>query len=90
MSMWLTLPVIMSVLTAVLVFFTRHNHKLAEAISGTSALFTLLGSVFLINGILDNGPQAVAFGQWLRHLALYSLPTSFRRQWWLSRPSLVW
>ncbi|MGR5286483.1 proton-conducting transporter membrane subunit [Vibrio maritimus] len=64
MSMWLTLPVIMSVLTAVLVFFARHNHKLAEAVSGTSALFTLLGSALLLNGVLDHGPQAVAFGQW--------------------------
>ncbi|MGR5175441.1 proton-conducting transporter membrane subunit [Vibrio parahaemolyticus] len=65
MSVWLTLPVAVSVLTAALVFFTRHQARAVEWISGISALFTLLGSVVLLTNVIQQGPQAVAFGQWV-------------------------
>ncbi len=64
MSLWLTLPVVLSVLTSALVFFSRNHVRYVEWISGVSALITLLASVMLFADVTTLGPQAVAFGQW--------------------------
>ncbi len=64
MSLWLTLPVVLSVLTSALVFFSRNRVRYVEWISGVSALITLLASVMLFADVTTLGPQAVAFGQW--------------------------
>ena len=41
-TIWLTLPVVISLLTAVAIFCAKRNKALVDAISGTSALATLV------------------------------------------------
>ncbi|GAL33587.1 Na(+) H(+) antiporter subunit D [Vibrio maritimus] len=60
----LTLPVVISLLTAVLVFFVRSCSSWVDRISGISAVGTLLVCVGLLVAIVNSEPQAVAFGQW--------------------------
>ncbi|WP_423840647.1 proton-conducting transporter membrane subunit [Vibrio mytili] len=63
-TMWLTLPIVTSILTAIAVFCTKQNANLAQGVSCASTLFTLAVAVFLVNDVMQLGPQAVAFGQW--------------------------
>lgn len=60
----LTLPVVISLLTAVMVFFVRSYSPWVDWLSGISAVATLLVSIGLLVAIVGSGPQAVAFGQW--------------------------
>ncbi|KHT65115.1 NADH/ubiquinone/plastoquinone [Photobacterium gaetbulicola] len=64
-SAWLTLPVVISLLTATGAFFVRHNHKAINWISGSSAILSVFCSVQLLADITTNGPYAVAFGNWM-------------------------
>lgn len=70
-TIWLTLPVVISLVTAVAIFCAKRNKALVDAISGTSALATLVIAALLTHDVINGGPQAVEFGQWLRHLALF-------------------
>ncbi|WP_428774702.1 proton-conducting transporter membrane subunit [Vibrio sp.] len=63
-TIWLTLPIVTSLLTAVAVFGAKRKVYLIESISGASALFTLVVAVLLTSDVIQFGPQAVAFGQW--------------------------
>jgi multicomponent Na+:H+ antiporter subunit D len=63
-SIWLTLPVVISLATAVWVFFARSNDRIVEWVSGASVFATFFVSVQLTLNIIAQGPQAVAFGQW--------------------------
>ncbi len=64
-TIWLTLPIVTSLLTAVALFCTKHKVSLMEGISGTSALITLAVAILLTRDVIQLGPQAVAFGQWM-------------------------
>ncbi len=64
-TIWLTLPVVVSLLTAVAIFCVKRNKALVDAISGTSALATLVIAALLTHDVINGGPQAVAFGQWV-------------------------
>lgn len=61
---WLTLPIVTSLLTAVAIFATKRQVTLAVGISTVSTMITLTGAVLLGKDVLEQGPQAVAFGQW--------------------------
>lgn len=63
-SIWLTLPVVLSLSTALALFFACRSTKSVEWLSGGSAILNLVGASFLTENILNNGIQAVAFGQW--------------------------
>ncbi|NAZ94776.1 proton-conducting transporter membrane subunit [Vibrio toranzoniae] len=63
-TIWLTLPVVISLLTAVAIFCAKRHKALVDAISGTSALATLVITALLTYDVINGGPQAVAFGQW--------------------------
>ncbi len=63
-TIWLTLPIVISLLTAVVVFIAKRQLCLAERISGVSAFSTLCVAAFLTYDVIHNGPVAVAFGQW--------------------------
>jgi multicomponent Na+:H+ antiporter subunit D len=63
-SLWLTLPMVSSLLTAIWLFTIRHSTRLLMWCSVLSALFNLFVSVQLLVVILDKGPQALALGQW--------------------------
>lgn len=63
-TIWLTLPIVISLLTAVAVFITKRNICLAERISGASTLLTVCVAAFLTSDVIQHGPVAVAFGQW--------------------------
>ncbi|AJR05634.1 Na+/H+ antiporter subunit D [Photobacterium gaetbulicola] len=64
-SAWLTLPVVISLLTATGAFFVRHNHKAINWVSGSSVILSVFCSVQLLADITTNGPYAVAFGNWM-------------------------
>ncbi len=64
-TIWLTLPIVTSLLTAVAVFCTKPKRSRVEAISGISALITLAVAMSLTRDVIQLGPQAVAFGQWM-------------------------
>ncbi|MBC7003016.1 Na+/H+ antiporter subunit D [Photobacterium sp. BZF1] len=64
-SVWLTLPVVLSLLTATGAFFVRNNHKTINWISGSSVILSVFCSVQLLADITTNGPYAVAFGNWM-------------------------
>jgi multicomponent Na+:H+ antiporter subunit D len=63
-TIWLTLPIVISLLTVVAVFIAKRNICLAERISGASALLTVCVAAFLTSDVIQHGPVAVAFGQW--------------------------
>ncbi|MCG9677621.1 Na+/H+ antiporter subunit D [Vibrio sp. Isolate24] len=63
-TIWLTLPVVISLLTAVAIFCAKRRNELVDAISGTSAIATLVIGIMLTQSIIQSGTQAVAFGQW--------------------------
>lgn len=63
-SILLTLPVVISLFTAIVVLFVREYRRLVEWISGLSVFAALGVSVALTNRVMDFGPQAVAFGGW--------------------------
>lgn len=63
-TIWLTLPIVISLLTAVAVFIAKGKICLAERISGASALLTVCVAAFLTSDVIQHGPVAVAFGQW--------------------------
>lgn len=64
-SVWLTLPVVLSLLTATGGFFVRNNPKAINWISGSSVILSVFCSVQLLADITTNGPYAVAFGNWM-------------------------
>ncbi|CAM3069908.1 Na+/H+ antiporter subunit D [Vibrio neptunius] len=63
-TIWLTLPVVASLLTAVAVFCAQRKNDRVDAISGTSAVAILVIAALLTHDVIQSGPQAVAFGQW--------------------------
>ncbi|SBS33384.1 Na(+)/H(+) antiporter subunit D [Marinomonas aquimarina] len=63
-TIWLTLPVVLSLLTAVAVFTCQRRKWLCDLISATSVCATLVVAALLTYEVILNGPQAVAFGQW--------------------------
>lgn len=63
-SILLTLPVVLSLSTALTIFFVRRSTKSVEWLSGVSAISNLFVAGFLTENIISNGIQAVAFGQW--------------------------
>ena len=63
-TIWLTLPVALSLLSAVAIFCAKRHYALVDAISGTSAIATLVVATLLTYDVVQTGPQAVAFGQW--------------------------
>ncbi|MGR5143284.1 proton-conducting transporter membrane subunit [Photobacterium sp. DNB23_23_1] len=64
-SVWLTLPVVLSLLTATGAFFVRHRPNAINWVSGSSVIITVFCSMQLLGKILENGPYAVAFGNWM-------------------------
>lgn len=64
-SLWLTLPVVVSLTTAVLIFFLRRNQAASQWLSLGGALICLGVSGLLVSDTIEFGPQAVAFGQWM-------------------------
>lgn len=64
-SIWLTLPVVLSLSTALAIFFVRHKALSVEWLSGTSAVLNLIVAVFLTQNTINHGIQVVALGQWL-------------------------
>ena len=64
-TIWLTLPVVISLLTAVAVFIAKRKLCLAERISSASAFLTVCVAAFLTHDVIQHGPVAVAFGQWV-------------------------
>lgn len=64
-SIWLVLPVVLSLSAALIVFFVRRSIKSIEWLSGASAILNLIVVCFLTENTINNGIQAVAFGQWL-------------------------
>lgn len=63
-SVWLTLPVVLSLLTATGAFFVRHNPRAINWLSGSSVAISVFCSVQLLLDIVANGPYAIAFGNW--------------------------
>lgn len=63
-TIWLTLPVLLSLLSAVALFCAKRNYVLVDAISATGSLATLAVVSLLTYEVVQTGPQAVAFGQW--------------------------
>lgn len=63
-TIWLTLPIVISLLTALAVFIAKGKICLAERISGASALLTVCVAACLTSDVIQHGPVAVAFGQW--------------------------
>ncbi len=63
-SIWLTLPVVLSLSTALTIFFVRRKALRVEWLSGTSAVLNLIVAVFLTQNTISHGIQVVAFGQW--------------------------
>ncbi|GAJ70439.1 LOW QUALITY PROTEIN: Na(+) H(+) antiporter subunit D [Vibrio sp. JCM 18904] len=63
-SILLTLPAVLSLSTALTIFFVRRSTKSVEWLSGVSATSNLFVAGFLTENIISNGIQAVAFGQW--------------------------
>ncbi|PLX57999.1 MAG: Na+/H+ antiporter subunit D, partial [Vibrio alginolyticus] len=63
-SILLTLPVVLSLSTALTIFFVRRSTKSVEWLSGASAILNLVVAGLLTENIISNGIQAVAFGQW--------------------------
>ncbi|MFA0081752.1 proton-conducting transporter membrane subunit [Vibrio breoganii] len=64
-SLWLTLPTVGSLLVAVLLFFFRTQTNLVNAVSVLGALAQLIIAGLLALDIINLGPTAVAFGQWM-------------------------
>ncbi|GEM79281.1 proton-conducting transporter transmembrane domain-containing protein [Vibrio superstes] len=64
-SLWLTLPTVGSLLVAVLLFFFRTRTNLVNAVSVLGALAQLIIAGLLVLDIINFGPTAVAFGQWM-------------------------
>ena len=62
---WLTLPVLISLLTAVVLFCVKRQSYAVNRVSVASTLITTIVAALLVYDIVANGPQAVAFGQWL-------------------------
>lgn len=60
----LTLPVVISLFTAIGLFFIRNVQRLAQWCSGCSAIVILVICSVLGVIVFQHGPQAVAFGQW--------------------------
>ncbi|MFO6422102.1 proton-conducting transporter membrane subunit [Motilimonas sp. KMU-193] len=60
----LTLPTILSLVTATALFFSPQRQTWVSTLSLLSALIILLCSAMLLMQVIQNGPQAVAFGQW--------------------------
>ncbi|MCS0389435.1 Na+/H+ antiporter subunit D [Vibrio diabolicus] len=63
-SILLTLPVVLSLSTALTIFFVRRSTKSVEWLSGAIAILNLVVAGLLTENIISNGIQAVAFGQW--------------------------
>jgi len=63
-SIWLTLPVVLSLSTALTIFFVRRKALSVEWLSGTSVVLNLIVAVFLTQNTISDGIQVVAFGQW--------------------------
>ncbi|WGY47120.1 proton-conducting transporter membrane subunit [Vibrio sp. ABG19] len=63
-SVLLTLPVVIALFTAIGLFFVRDSHRVSEWVSAISSIFTLIVSWVLGVTVFEQGPQAVAFGQW--------------------------
>ncbi|PFG57944.1 multicomponent Na+:H+ antiporter subunit D [Vibrio sp. ES.051] len=61
---WLTLPVVLSLSTALVIFFVRRFTKAVEWLSGASVVLSLIVAGLLTESVIKNGVQAVAFGQW--------------------------
>ncbi|GEA60734.1 proton-conducting transporter transmembrane domain-containing protein [Vibrio comitans] len=64
-SLWLTLPVVGSLLVAVLLFFFKTSTNLVNTISVTAGGAQLAIAGLLVFDIINLGPQSVAFGQWM-------------------------
>ncbi|PSW18176.1 Na+/H+ antiporter subunit D [Photobacterium sanctipauli] len=64
-SVWITLPVVLSLLTATGAFFVRSNPRAINWISGASVAISVVCSLLLLKDITANGPYAVAFGNWM-------------------------
>lgn len=60
----LTLPVVISLLTSIITFFARRHLRVLDYVSGISVSVTFCIALALLAGVLNGGPQAVAFGQW--------------------------
>jgi multicomponent Na+:H+ antiporter subunit D len=60
----LTLPVLLPMLTAALVFFVGKNPRRVNQVSIISASLSVIIAGFLLNMIMTSGPQSVAFGNW--------------------------
>ncbi|MDF2153840.1 proton-conducting transporter membrane subunit [Vibrio sp. CAU 1672] len=76
-SLWLTLPIIIPVLTSVVGYFLRSYVRGLSLLSGFSALLVLLITVCLLQEVLANGPQAVAFGRWIAPFGIVFVADSF-------------
>ncbi|NOI58045.1 Na+/H+ antiporter subunit D [Vibrio coralliilyticus] len=63
-TIWLTLPVVVSLLTAVAIFCAKRRNDLVDVISSTSAVSVPVIAALLTHDVIQSGPQAVAFGQW--------------------------
>ncbi|MCF3098746.1 Na+/H+ antiporter subunit D [Aeromonas australiensis] len=64
-TMWLTFPVVMSLLTAVIAFGMRHQRKHINILSLSCALFVLLSSLMLFGQVYKDGIQSVFLGSWI-------------------------
>lgn len=60
----LTLPVVISLLSAVAIFLLGRNTRLINLLSVACAVVIFVASALLTLAIYANGPASVAFGQW--------------------------
>lgn len=64
-SYWLTLPTLLSLLTAVTLFCLKRQPHSVNRVSVASAVTTTIIAGLLLYDIVVKGPQAIAFGQWM-------------------------
>jgi len=76
-SILLTLPVVVPLITAVIIFFVRGNARLSEWLSVASVIVALVVAIKLTAGIVAHGPQAVAFGQWAAPFGIVFVADNF-------------
>ncbi|NVD08674.1 Na+/H+ antiporter subunit D [Vibrio sp. JPW-9-11-11] len=60
----LTLPVVVALSSALLLYTLRSQARLVEWVSVVSALAQLVVTLFLMNQVIVSGVQVVAFGEW--------------------------
>lgn len=63
-STWLTLPVVVSLVTCVVIFCVKHRKEWVDATSVMGAISILVFGLLLLCDVIEHGPQAIAFGQW--------------------------